>query len=68
MAKYHFDCSKCTNKYYANGATYCKAMVDSVKMGEHFGFTWDWKDGSGKNAEAWCESYMVKNQQMQFKL
>ena len=65
MALYHFECHKCTNKYVGpDGSIYCKPTVDAfMKKIEPFSFTWDWHDGSGKNAEAWCEYYTVEPKQ-----
>ena len=65
MAKLHFECSKCTNKYCAAGSLYCKPTVDAYMNGRQHGFRWDWHDGSGKNAEAWCDEYTTEPRQME---
>lgn len=63
MAIYHFDCHKCTNKYIGPEGVYCKPIVDSQRAGKEWHYTWDWHDGSGKNAEAWCEHFSTEPRQ-----
>ena len=64
MATYHFNCHKCTNKYVGpDGSIYCKPTVDAVIAKKPWNFTWDWHDGSGKNAEAWCPHYTTEPRQ-----
>lgn len=64
MAIYHFDCHKCTNKYVApDGSTYCKPGVDAFIANKAWHYIWDWHDGSGKNAEAWCKDYTTEPRQ-----
>lgn len=67
MAIYHFDCHKCTNKYIGVDETYngvyCKPAVDAFIAGREHEYTWDWHDGGGKNAEAWCKDYKTEPRQ-----
>lgn len=67
MAIYHFDCHKCTNKYTGAGGTYngtyCKPAVDAFIANKAWRYIWDWHDGGGKDAEAWCEYYTTEPRQ-----
>lgn len=66
MAKYMFDCRKCSKtKEIHNGklkGVYCTVSLERAADGAVAGsfFEWDWKDGSGKNAICRCPFYEVK--------